>query len=82
MYGTRISFSAGANTCTSTQLRRSSETRITMKRRGLQGIIGCRCGLAPRPSGAGVTRQPGLSFSAGGGGGVRVSGERSAMPQS
>ena len=64
MYGMRMRSSAGANTATISQFRRNRTSRITMKRRGLQGIIG---GFAGAP----LTRSPPRFGSGGGGGGVR-----------
>ncbi len=40
LYGTLILSSGGAKTATITQLRTNRASRIVMKRRGLQGIIG------------------------------------------
>ena len=70
LYGTLILFSGGANTATISQFRTNSPSRIVMKRRGLHGIIGWRCG-APL-----TLTLPRLG--SGGGGGVRGSGARAS----
>src|SRR4051812_12280453 len=70
LYGTLTLFAGGATTATISQFRTNSPSRIVMKRRGLQGIIGGRCG-AP------LTRTLPRRGS-GGGGGVRGSGARAS----